>query len=100
MFWRLAICAAILTTVVGGCGVLDSKRKVGECVRTTVGVSGTDIKSAECRNSGNVMDNIGDPIYKITYVLGYEESCPQDGTPGIELKHEPDDAVYCLEMGR
>lgn len=100
MPWRSATCAVILATAVGGCGLLDSKHKVGECVRTSVGIGGTDIRSAECRSGGNLMDNIGDPIYKITHVLGYDESCPQDGQPGIELKHEPDDAVYCLVMSR
>ncbi|MFI9450090.1 hypothetical protein [Amycolatopsis sp. NPDC052450] len=101
MLWRLTACAVIIAAVAGGCGVFGGgKHEVGECVRTTVGVGGTDIKSAECPTSGNVMDNLGDPIYKITHVVGYEESCPEDNKYGIQLKHEPDDAVYCLAIAR
>ena len=76
----------------GGCGLLDSKQQVGECVRTSVGIGGTDIRSAECRSGGNLMDNIGDPINTKTDGPRYDESCPQDGQPGIELKHEPPSA--------
>jgi hypothetical protein len=80
-----------------GCGLFGGKHEVGECVRTQAGLGGTDIETADCPAAGSgLVDNIADPVYRITDVLDYDASCPNDGQWGIELKHEPDDAVYCL----
>jgi hypothetical protein len=37
-------------------------------------------------------------MWTVSYVLEYDGHCPMDGSMGIELKHEPDDAVYCLDI--
>jgi hypothetical protein len=96
------VAVALIAMSMTGCGILDAgKHKVGECVHTRASLGGTEITSSDCPAKGTTMiDNIADPIYKITAVLDYTASCPADGTPGIELKHEPDDAVYCLEIAR
>lgn len=88
----------IIAVTASGCGLLDSKHKVGECVRTRVSLGGTDITTADCpTSSGFDAASFTDPVYKITAVLEYEQTCPTGTTfGGIELKHEPDDAVYCL----
>ena len=88
---------AVMAPGLAGCSLLGGKHEVGECVRTQVSLGGTEIEAADCPASdSSIVDNIGDPIYRITDVLDYNASCPNDGQWGIELKHEPDDAVYCL----
>ncbi len=88
---------AFVVSALGGCGLLDSKHDVGECVQTNVSFDGTDIETVDCPADGtSFVDNITDPVYRINEVLDYEASCTNDGLFGIELKHEPDDAVYCL----
>ncbi|MFL6125318.1 hypothetical protein [Actinophytocola sp.] len=89
---------AVLASGLTGCGIFGGKHEVGECVRTKVGVGGTDIETVDCPAGGSAFDNPGDPVYRITAVLDYDASCPADGKYGIELKHEPDDAVYCLDI--
>lgn len=99
--WAAAIGMAVAVTAgLSGCGIFGGKHEVGECVRTNVGAGGTDIETIDCPAEGtSPLENIGDPVYRISYVLDYESSCPSDGTwGGIELKHEPDDAVYCLDV--
>jgi hypothetical protein len=92
-----AAAAFVVSASLAGCGVFGGKHEVGECVRTEVGAGGTDIETVDCPASGtSVIDHIGDPIYQIAQVLDYDASCPNDDQWGIELQHEPDDAVYCL----
>ncbi len=89
--------AAILLPGLSGCGLFGSKHEVGECVRTDVTFSGTDIETVDCpADNVSLVDNITNPVYRIAEVLAYEASCSNSGLWGIELKHEPDDAVYCL----
>lgn len=94
----LAIAAAVMVvSALGGCALFGGKHEVGECVRTLVTVGGTDIETVDCpASNATVMDNITNPVYRITDVLDYDASCPNVGQWGIELQHEPDDAVYCL----
>lgn len=89
---------AVVASGLTGCGIFGGKHEVGECVRTEVGVGGTDIETVDCPTGGDIVGNLTDPIYRISYVLDYDDSCPADGSYGIELKHEPDDAVYCLDI--
>jgi hypothetical protein len=92
-----AAAAAAMVSGVGGCGLFHSKHEVGECVRTLVSVGGTDIETVDCPADGaSLVDNLVDPVYRIAEVLDYDSSCPSRGLFGIQLKHEPDDAVYCL----
>ncbi|MET9227276.1 hypothetical protein [Lentzea sp. NPDC003310] len=94
---RLLALGFVIALTASGCGLLDSKHEVGECVRTRVALGGTDITSADCPAKGFDEKSFTDPVYKITAVLEYEQSCPSGRSfGGIELKHEPDDAVYCL----
>ncbi|HEY0640572.1 MAG TPA: hypothetical protein VGD67_23325 [Pseudonocardiaceae bacterium] len=89
----------VVAAGLGGCGLLDQKHAVGECVRTRVSLGGTDLTSADCPASPSAFDpsSLTDPVYRITQVLELDGSCPSpEGFGGIELRHEPDDAVYCL----
>lgn len=88
---------AAIASSIGGCGLFHSKHEVGECVRTFVTVGGTDIETVDCPADGaGLVDSLTNPVYRIAEVLDYEASCPSRGLLGIQLKHEPDDAVYCL----
>ncbi|MDI5974995.1 hypothetical protein [Amycolatopsis magusensis] len=82
-----------------GCGILQSRHEVGECVKTRPSLGGTEITSAECpAGSGFDTSSLGDPVYRISEVLEIDGHCQRGGSiGGIELKHEPDDAVYCLD---
>ena len=92
-----AAATVFVASALGGCGVFTSKHEVGECVRTQATLSGTDIETVDCpADNATMMDNIADPVYRITDVLDYDASCPNVNQWGIELKHEPEDAVYCL----
>ncbi|HEX7303362.1 hypothetical protein [Lentzea sp.] len=95
----LALGLAIALTA-SGCGLLNSKHKVGECVHTRASLGGTDITTTDCPTTkGFDASSITNPVYKITAVLDYDKSCPNGKSfGGIELKHEPDDAVYCLAL--
>ena len=97
---RLLALGFVIALTASGCSLLDSKHKVGECVRTRASLGGTDITAADCPTTkGFDAKSVTDPVYKITAVLEYEKSCPNDNKfGGIELKHEPDDAVYCLAL--
>jgi hypothetical protein len=94
----LALCFAVALTATG-CGLLNSKHKVGECVHTRVSLGGTEIVTTDCpTKKGFDLASLQDPVYRISAVLEYDERCPTGRTlGGIELKHEPDDAVYCLD---
>jgi hypothetical protein len=96
---RAVLAASLMTASLAACGLFSGKHEVGECVRTRVSLGGTDITTADCPQSGSSpIDNISDPIYRISAVLGYDEHCSDGRSIGVELKHEPDDAVYCLDL--
>ena len=95
---RSSAVVAVLAVTLAGCGVFDSKHVVGECVHTRATFGGTEIVAADCPASAFDKENLADPVYRISHVLDIDGHCPVDGKPGVELKHEPDDAVYCLEM--
>ncbi|WP_394613525.1 hypothetical protein JNUCC0626_26785 [Lentzea sp. JNUCC 0626] len=97
---RLLALGFVITLTASGCGLLDTKHKVGECVHTRTSLGGTDITSTDCPTKKGIdPGSFTNPVYKITAVLDYEQSCPNGRSfGGIELKHEPDDAVYCLAL--
>ncbi|MCG8916277.1 hypothetical protein L6E12_10795 [Actinokineospora sp. PR83] len=66
-------------------------------MHTTVGLRGTNITSADCADS-SFEQSLKDPLYRITEVLDIDGHCSENGSYGIELRHEPDDAVYCLDV--
>jgi len=89
-------CLCLGIAVLPGCGIIgNSRHAVGECVHTMATFGGMDIKTAECPTRSSVFEP-GDPVYRITEVLDLDGHCSA-GTAfgGIELKHEPDDVVYC-----
>jgi hypothetical protein len=94
----ISVAAAVMAmSGLAGCGLFGGKHEVGECVRTGATLGGTDIETVDCpADDVSLVENMSDPIYQISEVLDYEASCANDGRWGIELKHEPDDAVYCL----
>ena len=90
-----------IAACVTGCGLFDDKHEVGECVKTTSTLGGTDIETVPCPTDSSAFNSrsVTDPTYRITEVLDIDGHCsPGEGWGGIELKHEPDDAVYCLEL--
>ncbi|MEV8443865.1 hypothetical protein AB0425_41380 [Actinosynnema sp. NPDC051121] len=92
--------AAVLLAALGGCGVFGGKHEVGECVRTRETPGGTDIVTVGCPTKSHfTLGSLTDPIYRIDQVLDFGTHCPIGKSfGGIELQHEPDDAVYCLEL--
>lgn len=101
MIKRLFVAAACVVAVGTGAAQFDffsSKHAVGECVRTTPTLGGTDIRTADCPRPGGTHSNVGEPIYRITHVLDIDATCPPDNLFGVQLRHEPDDAVYCLSV--
>ena len=96
----LVATAAALVATLSGCDMVEGKHEVGECVHTRAGVGGTEIVTTDCpAESGFTAESIADPVYRISQVLEIDGHCPTGRSfGGIELRHEPDDAVYCLEM--
>jgi hypothetical protein len=64
---------------------------VGDCVTVEVaGLSGSDMKKADCGDSGSLVD----PVYQVTQVQkGKDGRCPQ-----TTFANEPENTTYCLTM--
>lgn len=101
MIKRLLVAAACVVAIGTGAAQFEffsSKHAVGECVRTTVTLGGMDIRTVDCPLPGRAAPFSNDPLYRITHVLDIDASCPLGNLFGVQLAHEPDDAVYCLSM--